>query len=166
MAQVILGGNTVNTYGELPEIGEKAPHFELLKSDLSVGRLKDFEGKRLILNIFPSIDTNTCAISVRTFNERAKKLKNTEVLCISRDLPFALKRFIDDEGITNVTNLSDFRERTMGKDYGLEMMDGPFEGLLSRAVIVLDEKGVILHSERVQDISNEPDYDAALNALA
>lgn len=88
------------------------------------------------------------------------------MLCISRDLPFALKRFIDDEGITNVTNLSDFRERTMGKDYGLEMMDGPFEGLLSRAVIVLDEKGVILHSERVQDISNEPDYDAALNALA
>lgn len=166
MAQVTLGGNIVNTYGELPEVGSKAPHFEILKSDLSIGQLKDYEGQRVILNIFPSIDTNTCATSVRKFNTRAKKLKNTAVLCISRDLPFAQKRFLDDEKLTHVTNLSDFRERTMGKDYGLEMLDGPFKNLLSRVVIVLDVDGTILYSERVPDISNEPDYDAAINSLA
>jgi len=165
MAQVIIGGNTVYTYGELPEIGEKAPHFELIKSDLTIGNLKDYEGKRVILNIFPSIDTNVCANSVRTFNSKAEKLKNTVVLCISRDLPFAQKRFLDDEKLKHVVNLSDFRERMMGKDYGLEMMDGPFEGLLSRVVIVLDTDGTILHTERVGDIANEPNYDAAIKAL-
>ena len=165
MAQVTLGGNIVNTYGELPEVGAKAPHFEILKSDLSIGQLKDFEGKRVILNIFPSIDTNVCATSVREFSERVKQLKNTVVLAISRDLPFAQKRFMDDNEITNVINLSDFRERTMGKDYGLEMLDGPFKNLLSRAVVVIDTDGTILYTERVGDISDQPDYDAAIKAL-
>lgn len=165
MAQVTLGGNIVNTYGELPEVGTKAPHFEILKSDLSIGQLKDFEGKRVILNIFPSIDTNVCATSVREFSERVKQLKNTVVLAISRDLPFAQKRFMDDNEITNVINLSDFRERTMGKDYGLEMLDGPFKNLLSRVVIVIDTDGTILYTERVGDISDQPDYDAAIKAL-
>ena len=165
MAQVTLGGNIVNTYGELPEVGTKAPHFEILKSDLSIGQLKDFEGKRVILNIFPSIDTNVCATSVRQFSERVKQLKNTVVLAISRDLPFAQKRFMDDNEITNVINLSDFRERTMGKDYGLEMLDGPFKNLLSRVVIVIDTDGTILYTERVGDISDQPDYDAAIKAL-
>ncbi|WP_348661056.1 thiol peroxidase [Croceibacter atlanticus] len=165
MAQVILGGNTVNTYGELPEIGEKAPHFELLKSDLSVGRLKDFEGKRLILNIFPSIDTNTCATSVRTFNERAKKLKNTEVLCISRDLPFAQSRFCASEGLDDVIMLSDFKTGAFGKELGVAIEDGAFEGLLARAIVVVDKDHTIVYTELVPEIGQEPDYKAALNHL-
>lgn len=165
MAQIILKDVKVNTYGSLPETGEKAPYFELVKSDLSNATLKDFKGKRLIMNIFPSIDTHVCATSVRNFNERAAKLKNTEVLCISRDLPFAQSRFIKDENLENVTNLSDFRQGDFGKDYGVEMMDGPMAGLLSRAVIVLDEEGHVLHTEQVENISEEPDYLAAFKPL-
>lgn len=165
MAQIILEDVKVNTYGSLPETGEKAPYFELVKSDLSTATLKDFKGKRLILNIFPSIDTHVCATSVRNFNERAAKLKNTEVLNISRDLPFAQSRFIKDENLENVTNLSDFRQGDFGKDYGVEMMDGPMAGLLSRAVIVLDEEGHVLHTEQVGKISEEPDYLAAFKPL-
>ncbi len=165
MSQITLRDNKINTYGSLPEMGEKAPHFELVKSDLSAAKLKDFKGKRLILNIFPSIDTNVCATSVRNFNERAAKLNNTEILCISRDLPFAQKRFVDDEGLHNVTNLSDFRQGDFGKDYGVEMIDGPMAGLLSRAVIVLDEEGVVIHSQQVPEISQEPDYLSALKTL-
>lgn len=165
MAKVELGGDKVTTYGTLPALEEKAPHFELLKSDLSIGTLEDFKGKRIIMNIFPSIDTNVCATSVRNFNEKASELKNTTILCISRDLPFAQQRFIDDEGIENVTNLSDFRDRNFGKDYGVEMIDGPFEGLLSRAVIVLDENGIVLHSQQVSSIDEEPDYLAAMKTL-
>ncbi len=165
MSQITLKDKKVNTYGSLPEVGEKAPHFELVRSDLSAATLKDFKGKRLILNIFPSIDTNVCATSVRNFNEKVSTLKNTDVLCISRDLPFAQKRFVDDSGLKNVTNLSDFRQGDFGKDYGVEMMDGPMAGLLSRAVIVLDEEGKVIHTQQVPDISQEPDYLAALKPL-
>lgn len=165
MSQITLKDKKINTYGSLPETGEKAPHFELVRSDLSSATLKDFKGKRVIMNIFPSVDTNVCATSVRNFNERASKLNNTEILCISRDLPFAQKRFVDDEGLKNVTNLSDFRQGDFGKDYGVEMIDGPLAGLLSRVVIVLDEEGKVLHSQQVPDIGDEPDYLAALKVL-
>ncbi len=165
MAKVELGGERVTTYGSLPALDEKAPHFELIKSDLSIGTLEDFKGKRVILNIFPSIDTGVCATSVRNFNKKASELKNTVVLCISRDLPFAQQRFVSDEGLNNVTNLSDFRDRNFGKDYGVEMIDGAFEGLLSRAVLVLDENGRVIHSQQVEKIEDEPDYLAALKTL-
>lgn len=165
MSQITLKGKPVTTYGHLPEKGERAPHFELLKKDLSIATLQDFKGKRVIMNIFPSIDTNVCATSVRNFSERAADLDNVVVLNISRDLPFAQQRFIDDEGLDNVTNLSDFRERNFGKDYGLEMIDGPLEGLLSRVVIVLDDSGKILHTEQVKEINHEPDYLEALKQL-
>ncbi|MCM4155659.1 thiol peroxidase [Gramella sp. AN32] len=165
MAKIDLGGNQVTTYGELPAMEEKAPHFELIKSDLSVATLEEFKGKRVIMNIFPSIDTGVCATSVRNFNEKASTLDNTVVLCISRDLPFAQRRFVNDEGLENVINLSDFRDRNFGKDYGVEMMDGAFEGLLSRAVIVLDENGHVIHSQQVPKIQDEPDYLAALKTL-
>lgn len=165
MSQITLKDKKINTYGNLPEDGEKAPHFELVRSDLSTATLKDFKGKRVILNIFPSIDTHVCATSVRNFNERASKLNNTEILCISRDLPFAQKRFIDENALKNVTILSDFRQGDFGKDYGVEMMDGPWAGLLSRVVIVLDEEGKVLHSQQVDDIDDEPDYLTALKSL-
>lgn len=165
MSQITFKGKPITTYGHLPESGERAPHFELIKSDLSTATLQDFKGKRVIMNIFPSIDTSVCATSVRNFNEKAAGLKNTAVLCISRDLPFAQKRFVDDENLENVVNLSDFKERNFGKDYGLEMIDGPLDGLLSRVVIVLDENGNIIHSQQVKDIAEEPDYLEALKTL-
>ena len=165
MSQITINDKKINTYGRLPEIGEKAPHFELVRSDLSSATLKDFKGKRVIMNIFPSVDTHVCATSVRNFNDRASKLNNTEILCISRDTPFAQKRFIDDEGLKNITNLSDFRQGDFGKDYGVEMIDGPWAGLLSRVVIVLDEEGKVLHTQHVPDIDDEPDYLSALKSL-
>ncbi|MFZ0491015.1 MAG: thiol peroxidase [Salegentibacter sp.] len=165
MSQITFKGKKVTTYGELPAKGEKAPHFKLIKTDLSTATLEDFKGKRVIMNIFPSIDTNVCATSVRNFNEKATGLKNTVVLCISRDLPFAQKRFVNDEDLRNVVNLSDFREREFGKDYGVEMLDGPLECLLSRVVIVLDENGKVIHTQQVSDIGDEPDYFAALKTL-
>ncbi|HSJ12154.1 MAG TPA: thiol peroxidase [Gillisia sp.] len=165
MSQITINDKKINTYGRLPEIGEKAPHFELVRSDLSSATLKDFKGKRVIMNIFPSVDTHVCATSVRNFNDRASKLNNTEILCISRDTPFAQKRFIDDEGLKNITNLSDFRQGDFGKDYGVEMIDGPWAGLLSRVVIVLDEEGKVLHTQQVPDIDDEPDYLSALKSL-
>ncbi|MFV8224529.1 thiol peroxidase [Christiangramia aquimixticola] len=165
MAEIEFGGEMVTTYGSLPELHEKAPHFELIKSDLSIGTLEDFKGSRVIMNIFPSIDTGVCATSVRNFNKRASDLKNTVVLCISRDLPFAQQRFISDEGLDNIINLSDFRDRNFGKDYGVELLDGAFEGLLCRAVIVLNENGHVIHSQLVDRIEDEPDYLAALKTL-
>lgn len=165
MSQITFKGKPVTTYGHLPEKGERAPHFELLKNDLSVATLQDFKGKRVIMNIFPSIDTNVCATSVRNFSKRATELENVVVINISRDLPFAQQRFIDDEGLDNVVNLSDFRERNFGKDYGLEMLDGLWEGLLSRVVIVLDENGKIIYSEQVKEINHEPNYLEALKQL-
>lgn len=165
MARITLKGEPINTYGSLPEKGEKAPHFELVKTDLTTATLEDFHGKRVIMNIFPSIDTGVCATSVRNFNERVKKLDNTVVLSISRDLPFAQKRFVNTEELKNIINLSDFKDRNFGKDYGLEIIDGRYEGLLSRVVIVLDEEGKVLYSEQVPEISEEPDYLEALNPL-
>ncbi len=165
MASITLGGNPIHTNGELPQVGSNAADFTLIKTDLSTASLADFSGKRVVLNIFPSIDTGTCAQSVRTFNEKASQLENTVVLCISRDLPFAQKRFCGAEGLENVVNLSDFKAGQFGKDYNLEMTDGPLSGLHSRVVIVLDENGTFLHSEQVAEIADEPNYEAALAVL-
>ncbi|MFC4740429.1 thiol peroxidase [Flavobacterium ponti] len=165
MASITLGGNPILTSGELPVKGMKAPNFKLVKDDLSTVSLEDFRGTKVVLNIFPSIDTGTCAASVRTFNEEASKLKNAKVLCISRDLPFAQKRFCGAEGLENVVNLSDFKDGSFGKDYGLEIVDGPLAGLHSRVVIVLDENGTVVHSQQVNEIADEPNYESALASL-
>lgn len=165
MASITLGGNPIHTNGELPTVGTKATDFNLIKTDLGTASLADFTGSRIILNIFPSIDTGTCATSVRTFNEKASSLTNTKVLCVSKDLPFAQKRFCGAEGLENVINLSDFKDGSFGKNYGLEIVDGPLAGLHSRVVIVLDENGTILHTEQVNEIANEPNYEAVLAVL-
>jgi len=165
MASITLGGNSIHTSGELPKVGSKAADFTLVKTDLSTATLADYKGSRVVLNIFPSIDTGTCATSVRKFNEKVSSLVNTKVLCISRDLPFAQKRFCGAEGLENVVNLSDFKNGSFGKNYGLEITDGPLAGLHSRVVIVLDENGTILYSEQVSEIANEPNYEAALALL-
>jgi thioredoxin-dependent peroxiredoxin len=165
MASITLGGNPINTNGELPKVGSKAPSFTMVKNDLSVVTLKDFEGSKLVLNIFPSIDTATCATSVRKFNEQASQLENTKVLCISRDLPFAQKRFCGAEGLENVINLSDFKDGSFGKNYGLEITDSVLAGLHSRVVIVLDENGVVTYTEQVPEIADEPNYENALAKL-
>ena len=165
MASITLGGNPIQTSGELPKIGSKIADFKLIKTDLSVASLGDFAGKKLLLNIFPSIDTGTCAASVRKFNESASTLHNTTVLCISRDLPFAQKRFRGAEGLENVVNLSDFSEGSFGKTNGLEITDGPLAGLHSRVIIVVDENGTITHTEQVAEIADEPNYEAALAVL-
>jgi thiol peroxidase len=165
MASITLGENPIHTNGELPAVGSKASNFNLTKTDLGTTTLADFAGSKVVLNIFPSIDTGTCATSVRKFNEKASALPNTKVLCISRDLPFAQKRFCGAEGLENVINLSDFKDGSFGKNYGLEITDGVLAGLHSRAVIVLDENGTILHTEQVMEIADEPNYDAALAVL-
>jgi len=165
MASITLGGNPINTSGELPKVGSKLADFKLVKNDLSTATLGDFAGSKLVLNIFPSIDTGTCATSVRKFNESASKLENTKVLCISRDLPFAQKRFCGAEGLENVVNLSDFQEGSFGKTNGLEIVDGVLAGLHSRSIIVVDEKGTVVYTEQVPEIANEPNYEAALAVL-
>jgi thioredoxin-dependent peroxiredoxin len=165
MASITLGGNPINTNGSLPQVGSKATDFQLVRNDLSIATLADFAGSKLVLNIFPSIDTGTCATSVRKFNESAASLSNTKVLCISRDLPFAQKRFCGAEGLENVVNLSDFKDGSFGKNYGLEMVDGALAGLHSRVVIVLDENGIVKYVEQVGEIADEPNYDSALAAL-
>jgi thiol peroxidase len=165
MATITLGGNPIHTSGELPKVGTKAIDFSLVKSDLSTVTLADFSGSRLVLNIFPSIDTGTCAASVRKFNEKVSALNNTKVLCISRDLPFAQKRFCGAEGIENVINLSDFKTGSFGKNYGLEMIDGALNGLHSRVVIILDENGTVTYTEQVAEIADEPNYESALATL-
>lgn len=165
MSSIKIGGSPINTSGELPTIGSKAPDFQLTKTDLSTATLSDFAGSKLVLNIFPSVDTPTCAASVRKFNADASQLENTKVLCISRDLPFAQNRFCGAEGLQNVINLSDFKSGSFGKDYGLEMVEGKLSGLHSRVVIVLDENGVVKYTEQVEDVANEPNYQAALASL-
>ena len=165
MAEITLGGNKIHTIGDLPKVGEKAPDFKLVKDDLSTATLADFKGKKVVMNIFPSLDTGTCAASVRRFNAEASKLDNTVVLCISRDLPFAQKRFCGSEGLEDVINLSDFRTGDFCKDYGLMIVDGPLEGLASRVVIVLDEDGTVVYTQQVPEIVDEPDYEKALAAL-
>ena len=165
MAAITLGGNPIHTSGELPKVGTKLADFKLVKNDLSIASVGDFAGSKLVLNIFPSIDTGTCATSVRKFNTSASQLENTKVLCISRDLPFAQKRFCGAEGLENVVNLSDFQEGSFGKANGLEIVDGPLAGLHSRAIIVLDENGIVSYTEQVPEIANEPNYEAALASL-
>ena len=165
MSTVTLGGNPVHTNATLPAVGSVAPQFQLVGSDLSDVSLQDFKGQRVILNIFPSIDTATCATSVRTFNKMANDLENTKVLCISRDLPFAQKRFCGSEGLENVVNLSDFRDGSFGDNYGLTLTDSALKGLHARAIVVVDENGVVTHTELVSEIANEPNYEAALKAL-
>jgi thiol peroxidase len=165
MAQTKLGENTVNTSGNLPESGSQAPDFILTGNDLKDITLSQFAGKKVVLNIFPSIDTGVCAASVREFNKRASGLKNTVVLCVSKDLPFAMKRFCGAEGINNVITASDFRNRGFAKAYGVEMVDGALAGLLARAVVVIDEQGQVKYTQLVPVIGQEPDYNAALAAL-
>jgi len=165
MAEILLKGNPIHTLGELPEIGTQAPDFTLTKTDLSDVSLSDFKGKRVELNIFPSLDTAVCATSVRRFNTEAGRLANTEVLCASNDLPFAHNRFCEAEGIDGVTSVSELRNRDFGTDYGLRIIDGPLAGLLSRAVIVIDENGKIIYTEQVPEIAQEPDYQSAIDAL-
>ena len=165
MATVTLKGSEIHTIGELPQSGTLAPDFRLVRQDLSTATLQDYKGKKIILNVFPSVDTGTCAQSVRQFNQEAAELEDAQVLCISKDLPFAQARFCGAEGIDNVEMLSDFRDGNFGKAYGLSFADGPLEPLHSRAVIVLDEKGQVRYSEQVPEIVDEPNYKAALEAL-
>jgi thiol peroxidase len=165
MASITLGGNPAETIGSLPLKGTTVPNFKLAATDLSSKSLTDYDGFRKILNIFPSIDTGVCAASARKFNEEASKLENTKVLCISRDLPFAQKRFCASEGLENIEMLSDFKDGSFGKGYGLEITNSAFTGLHSRVVLVLDENNKVIYSEQVPEIGQEPDYISALNAL-
>lgn len=165
MAKLKLQGNQISTNGSLPRIGQKAKDFRLTDSKLQDLSLKDFAGKRILLNIYPSIDTGVCAMSVRKFNAEAAKLKNTVVLGVSRDLPFALGRFCGAEGIDKVYTLSELRNRDFGQSFGLEIIDGPMAGLLARAVVIIDENGKVIYRELVDDIVHEPDYKAAIQAL-
>ena len=165
MASITLQGKPLETIGELPAIGSAAPAFTLVKGDLSEVSLSDYAGKRVILNIFPSIDTGTCAMSVRQFNEAAAKLDNTVVLCVSADLPFAAARFCGAEGIKNVETGSSFRS-DFGKDYGVTIQSAPLTGLLSRSVVVIDTEGKVIYTEQVKETADEPDYEAALAVLS
>ncbi|MFF1508549.1 thiol peroxidase [Streptomyces sp. NPDC058326] len=165
MAQVTLKGNPVQVNGSLPAPGSQAPHFTLVAEGLADKSLKDYAGLRKVLNIFPSIDTPTCASSVRAFNKKAGEVENTVVLCISADLPFAQARFCGAEGLENVKNLSTLRGREFHTNYGVEIADGPLAGLTARAVVVLDENDKVLHAELVNEIGDEPSYDAALAVL-
>ena len=164
MAQTKFTGTVVNTVGELPQVGSVAPDFTLTWADLSDVKLSDFAGRKLILNIFPSLDTDVCAASVRKFNAEAAKLDNTTVLCVSADLPFAQQRFCVSNGIENVQNGSCFRS-SFGDDYGVKLVDGPLAGLLTRAVIVICPKGKVHYVELVDEITNEPNYGAAIAAV-
>lgn len=165
MATITFKGNPVRTVGELPKVGSQAPAFKLTKSDLSEVGLGDFKGKALVLNIVPSLDTGVCATSAKSFEAKAGALGNAVVLTISRDLPFAQKRFCQAEGITAVVTLSELRDRAFGKAYGVEMADGPLAGLLSRAVVVVDPVGRVTYTEQVPEIAQEPDYAKALAAV-
>ena len=165
MATTNFKGQPVKLIGEFIQVGKVAPDFELVKSDLSSFALKDLKGKNIVLNIFPSLDTGVCATSVRKFNELAASLDNTTVVAVSKDLPFAQSRFCTTEGIKNLIAASAFRSPEFSKDYGVEMVDGPLAGLLARAVVVIDENGKVIHAELVPEITQEPDYEAAIKAL-
>lgn len=165
MSTISLGGNPAHTSGELPAVGADAPQFALAKGDLSTLSNSDLAGKRVVLNIFPSLDTAVCATSVRKFNAAASTLDNTVVVCVSADLPFAQGRFCGAEGLTNVVTASSFRSPAFGADYGVTLTDTKLQGLLARAVVVLDEAGKVVHTELVAEIATEPNYDAAIAAL-
>lgn len=164
MANITLKGNPIETIGDLPKIGTKAPEFTLTNTDLSEVKSADLLGSNLILNIFPSVDTSTCATSIRKFNQKAASLDNTKVLCISKDLPFAHARFCGAEGIENVLSLSDI-SGDFGKNYELTFANGPLKGLLSRAIVVVDTEGNVVYTEQVSETADEPDYGSALDAL-
>ena len=165
MAKITLKGNPVNTSGQLPAKGTSAPGFRLVKTDLGELTLEELKGKKVILNISPSLDTGICATAMRKFNQMAAGMDNTVVLAITKDLPFAHGRFCSTEGITNVTALSGFRDSAFGKAYGIEVVDGGFAGLYARSIVVIDEKGIVKYTELVPEIAQEPDYDSALAAL-
>lgn len=165
MAKITFKGNPVATVGDLPKVGSQAPSFTLVKNDLSPLTLADLAGKHVVLNIFPSIDTGVCATSVRKFHQEAGKLTNAVVVCVSKDLPFAQKRFCGAEGIDKVITASWFRGPDFGKDFGVTMADGPLAGLFARAVVVLDGKGKVVHTELVPEIAQEPNYQQALAAV-
>ncbi len=165
MAEITLKGNPIHTSGNLPEKGTMAPDFKLTSTNLSDIFLKDYLGKRIVLNIFPSLDTGICATSIRTFNARASKLENTVVICASLDTPFAHKRFCTTEGLADVISASELCDRNFGKDYGVRIIDGPMAGLFSRAVVVIDTDGKVIYTEQVPEIGQEPNYEAALASL-
>lgn len=162
MATITFKGNPIHTIGELPGIGSRAPDFILVNGELQNVSLDNFKGKKKILNIVPSLDTGVCAASARRFNQEATQFPNTVILTISRDLPFAQKRFCTTEGIDRVITLSDLRSRDFGKAYGVEIIDGPLAGLLSRAIVVLDEENRVIYAEQVPEIAQEPNYEAVL----
>jgi thiol peroxidase len=165
MAQITFKGNPIHTAGTLPKVGSAAPDFKLVKTDLSLMSLADFKGGKAVLNIFPSLDTSVCAASVRRFNVEATKLKNTVVLCISRDLPFAQQRFCAAEGLDKVIMGSEYQDSSFSDAYGVRIIDGPLKGLFSRAVVIVNQQGKVIYTEQVPEIAQEPDYDKALKAL-
>ncbi|MDY0219876.1 MAG: thiol peroxidase [Desulfobacterium sp.] len=166
MANFTIGGNPAKTSGKLPRVGEKAPDFLLTRTDLTDISLKDVAGKRVVLNIFPSVDTSVCSTSVRRFNKEIKNYADALVLCVSLDLPFTHKRFCETEGIKDVIPVSELRNREFGRDYGLRIVDGPFAGLLARAVVVIDQQGTVVFSMLVPELETEPDYGRVLAVLA
>ena len=165
MAQITLKGKPINTFGDLPKVGDKAPDFVLTKTDLSDVSLKNFSGKTVVLNIFPSIDTEVCSMSVRRFNADINKYDNAVVLCASVDLPFAHARFCGAEGMDNVISVSELRNKDFGNKYGVRIIDGPLAGLLARAVVIIDTNGKVVYTELVPEIAQEPNYEAALSFL-
>ena len=165
MAEIKFKGNSVHTIGSLPRVGDKAPDFKLTASDLSDKSLKDYAGKKKILNIVHSLDTGTCAQSARTFNELISKKTDTVVLTVSKDLPFAQSRFCSAEGIENVVTLSQMRDMDFGKNYGVQMIDGPIAGLLARSIVVVDENDQVIYTQQVPEVSQEPDYDEVMAAI-
>ncbi|SFT41617.1 thiol peroxidase (atypical 2-Cys peroxiredoxin) [Lishizhenia tianjinensis] len=165
MSVVLLSGNKVHTSGDLPKIGDQAKDFELTATDMSTKTLADFKGHQLIILTFLSVDTSTCSAELREFNKSATAFKNTKVLCVSRDLPFTQDRFCGAEGIDNVVMLSDFKSGAFAKSYGIEMIDGPLQGLPSRNVIIIDEEGKIQYTQQVPEVSHEPDYADVLDVL-
>lgn len=165
MAAITFKGKAIQISGPLPRKGDAAPPFSLVKTDLTQTDLDDYAGQRVVLNIFPSLDTSVCATSLRKFNDLAGSMQNTTVLCVSADLPFAAQRFCTDEGLNDLVTASCFRDPDFGDDYGVAMVDGPMRGLLARSVVVVDEDGVVIHAELVPDMGDEPDYDAVEEVL-
>ena len=166
MAKITLGGNETQTSGDLPAVGSDAPDFNLVSKDMSEKTLASYHGQQVVLNIYPSIDTGVCAASTKKFNEEADKLQNTKIVCVSRDLPFALNRYCEAEGIKNLDNLTNFRDGgDFGSSYGVEITDGAFKGLNARAIVVIDGEGKVKYTELVPEVGQEPNYEAALSAL-
>jgi thiol peroxidase len=165
MAEITIKGDPVKTIGDLPKVGEKAPDFVLTKTDLADITLKDFSGKKVVLNIFPSVDTPVCSASVRKFNEAITKFSDAVVICVSLDLPFAHSRFCETEGLKNVIPVSELRDKNFGDRYGVRIIEGPLSGLLARAVVVLDENSMVIYSHLVSELTTEPEYEEVLKVL-